>query len=114
MLAYPKPTKRKQNRLGYHPNPNRTPFQGRKKMPRTPQIIGVRFQPSDPLRYFDANGLRLAAGDRVVVETDGGEREGVVAIAPGQALRSDLRGPLNRALRRAADGGDADVRGGAD
>lgn len=82
-------------------------------MPHAPQIIGVRFQPSDPLRYFDADGLRLAPGDRVVVETDSGEREGVVAIAPGQALRSDLRGPLNRALRRAADGEGADRSGGA-
>jgi len=32
------------------------------------------------------------------VETDCGARQGRVAIAPGQVLHSDLRGPLDRVL----------------
>ena len=67
-------------------------------------LTGVQFKPSDKVQYFDANGLDLAVGERVVVETWDGEREGVVVIAPGQAIYSDLRGTLDRVVRRASDG----------
>lgn len=64
------------------------------------ELTGVRLAPYSKLQYFDANGISLAAGDRVVVETDEGEREGVVAIAPSQLLHSDLRGPLDPVIRK--------------
>lgn len=64
------------------------------------ELTGVRLAPYAKLQYFDANGISLAAGDHVVVETDEGEREGVVAIAPSQLLHSDLRGPLNPVIRK--------------
>ena len=65
-----------------------------------PKLTGVQFKPSDKVQFFDAGELRLVVGERVVVETRDGEREGVVAIAPDQALRSDLRGELNRVVRK--------------
>ena len=64
------------------------------------ELTGVRLTPYGKLQYFDASGVSLAAGDRVVVETDEGEREGVVAIAPAQLLHSDLRGDLNPVIRK--------------
>ena len=67
---------------------------------KLPTIIGVRFKPNDRVQYFDAVGIPLSTGDRVVVETDDGPREGRVAIAPGQVAHSDLRGPLSPALKR--------------
>lgn len=63
-------------------------------------IAGVQFKPSDKVQYFDANGIALTVGERVVVETWDGEREGVVVIAPEQVLRSDLRGPMSAVLRK--------------
>ncbi len=65
-----------------------------------PALTGVQFRPSDKVQYFDANGISLKVGDRVIVETCKGEREAVVVIAPDQVLRSDLRGPLNPVLRK--------------
>lgn len=64
------------------------------------ELTGVRLTLYGKLRYFDANGISLSAGDRVLVETDDGEREGVVAIAPAQLLHSDLRGHLNPVIRK--------------
>ena len=64
------------------------------------ELTGVRLSPYDKLQYFDANGIALSAGDSVLVETDAGEREGVVAIAPSQLLHSDLRGDLNPVIRK--------------
>ena len=63
-------------------------------------IIGVRFKRNDRVQYFDSAGISLSAGDRVVVETKDGPREGWVAIAPGQVAHSDLKGPLSPALKR--------------
>ena len=65
-----------------------------------PTLAGVQFKPSDKVQYFDANGIVLTVGERVVVETWDCEREGVVVIAPEQVLRSDLRGPLDLILRK--------------
>ena len=66
-------------------------------------IVGVRFTRDGRILYFDPADLDLAIGDRVILETDDGPREGWVAIAPSQVLHSDLRGPLNPVLRRADD-----------
>ena len=64
------------------------------------ELTGVRLTLYGKLQYFDANGISLSTGDRVLVETDDGEREGVVAIAPSQLLHSDLRGHLNPVIRK--------------
>ena len=57
-------------------------------------IVGVRFRPAGLVRYFDPGDEDLTVGDRVLVESDDGPREAVVAIAPAQVLYSDLRGEL--------------------
>lgn len=63
-------------------------------------LAGVQFKPSDKVQFFDASGIDLTVGERVVVETMDGEEEGVVVIAPEQVLRSDLRGPMNAVLQK--------------
>ena len=65
------------------------------------QLAGVRFEASGPVHYFDAGGIPLENGDRVLVETDGIPREGSVVIRPDQVLFSDLRGPMGRIIQKA-------------
>lgn len=67
------------------------------------QVVAVRFTRSGRVHYFDAAGLELAVGDRVVVEADDGPREAWVVMAPAQVFHSDLRGPLSPVLRKAND-----------
>ena len=69
--------------------------------PDMPAIVGVRFKRGGRIHFFDPANLDLAVGDRVVLETADGTREGSVAIAPSQVLHSDLRGPLDPVLRKA-------------
>ena len=71
-----------------------------REQPPDQVIVGVRFRPYGRVHYFDAAGLVLDVGDTVEVESDCGPRQGRVAIAPGQVLHSDLRGPLERVLGR--------------
>ena len=66
-------------------------------------MVGVRFRPSDKMQYFDSSGIELEAGDRVLVQTTEGVREGVIAIAPGQVVFSDLRGPMDAVIQKADD-----------
>lgn len=66
-------------------------------------MVGVRFRPSDKMQYFDSSGIELEAGDRVLVQTPEGVREGVIAIAPGHVVFSDLRGPMDAVIQRADD-----------
>ena len=63
-------------------------------------VLGVRFKSAGRVHYFDPGDQDLAVGDRVVVETEEGPREGVVVIAPHQVFFSELRGPLPAALHR--------------
>ena len=64
-------------------------------------LAGVRFESSGAVHYFDAGGIALETGDRVLVETDGFTREGSVVIRPDQVLFSDLRGPMGRVIQKA-------------
>ena len=64
-------------------------------------LTGVRFDASGPVRYFDAGDIQVETGDRVLVETDVGPREGAVVIRPDQVLFSDLRGPMGRVIQKA-------------
>ena len=63
-------------------------------------VVGVRFSPAGLVHYFDPGDEDFTVGDRVLVESDGGSREAVVAIAPAQVLYSDLRGELAPLLRK--------------
>ena len=62
-------------------------------------IVGVRFKRGGRVHYCDPANLDLSVGDRVIVETEEGPREGQVVIAPGQVLGSELRGPMDPVLR---------------
>ena len=75
-----------------------------------PGLVGVRFGRTGPVRYFDPRGLDLSVGDRVMVETDDGDRPGTVVIAPGQVLYSALRGPLAPVLQLLPDDEEAEAR----
>ena len=71
----------------------------------TVNIVGVRFMPAGRVRYFDPGEQDLDVDDRVVVETEGGPREAIVAIAPRQVLFSELRGPLEPVLHKVDSAG---------
>ena len=65
-----------------------------------PALTGVKFTSYGRISYCDPNGVDLKVGDRVLVETDDGPKEGEVAIAPDQVIHSDLRGPMFPVLRK--------------
>ena len=61
-------------------------------------IVGVRFTPYSRVYYYDDNGISVSFSDRVLVESEDGEREAMVIIGSDQIARSRLTGALPRVL----------------
>ncbi|MBA3501094.1 MAG: hypothetical protein H0T65_12005, partial [Deltaproteobacteria bacterium] len=72
-------------------------------------VVGVRFMPGGRLSWFDAGDSDYAVGDRVLVDSDRGQRLGVIGTPPARRATRD-RG-LRRVVRRA---NDHDMRGERD
>lgn len=63
------------------------------------EIVGVRFQNSGKVYYFDPNGLTLPMGVQVVVETSRGLEIGTISI-PNRKVESDtVVSPLKSVIR---------------
>lgn len=61
-------------------------------------VVGVRFRPNGRIAYYDPGVLRLAVGDRVVVETSRGHTLATVATMP---LRRPVAGRPPRIVKKA-------------
>ena len=59
-------------------------------------IVGVRFSPSGKVHFYDDNGICVEFADRVMVETERGDKEASIAIGSCQVAHSDLNAPLPR------------------
>ncbi len=68
-----------------------------------PSLVGIRFNISDDVLYFDSGEFDLDVGDEVIVDSDQGPREGFVVIGTRQVLFSELRGPMPAVLQRVGD-----------
>ena len=67
---------------------------------RQTNVVGVRFRPTGRVHYFAPGDIDLAVGDRVLVQTGDGPREGQVVIVPMQVLFSEVRGRLAPVLEK--------------
>lgn len=74
----------------------------------TSRVAGVRFRNAGKIFYFHTAGMRLEAGEFVVVETTRGPEVAKVVIAPGQVVINELNmAELKPILRLATE---ADIR----
>ena len=61
-------------------------------------IVGVRFKPYGRVHYYDDDGIPLSFADKVLVESDDGDREASVVIGSDQTVHTRLAGALPRVL----------------
>lgn len=66
--------------------------------PHSPAVVGVQFQPAGHVHDYDAGGLDLARGERVVVEVQRATALATIARPPRPA---DVDADVPRVLRRA-------------
>ena len=67
------------------------------------RIVGVKFNHTCKVYYFDPKGEDFKAGDGVIVETARGVEYGVVAIAPREVDDDKVFQPLKPIMRRATE-----------
>jgi len=65
------------------------------------KVVGVSFEGSDKVYYFDNNKLTLAKDDYVIVETERGMQFGKVMIDPTEIDEKDLGKGLKPVIRKA-------------
>ena len=65
------------------------------------KVVGVSFEGSDKVYYFDNNKLTLAKEDYVIVETERGMQFGKVMIDPTEIDEKDLGKGLKPVIRKA-------------
>ena len=67
----------------------------------TVSVVGVKFRPTGAIHQFDAGGLALRCGDRVVVKSDRGTSLGTVTGAPEPIPATSLSAGLPRIIKKA-------------
>lgn len=66
------------------------------------EIVGVNFREAGKIYFFSPDGLTLAVGDRVIVETARGVELGTVKIANKTVLSTEIISPLKPVTRVAS------------
>lgn len=67
------------------------------------EIIGVKFKSVGKVYYFSPNGLELALGDKVIVETARGIECGEVSLALKEISDDEINSPLKSVIRKATE-----------
>ncbi len=62
-------------------------------------VVGVALKKAGKVYYFDSQNLKLAPGDKVIVETVRGSEFGEVVAPPRELPEDELVSPLKRVLR---------------
>ena len=74
-------------------------------LPESVEIVGINFREAGKIYYFSPDGLKVKAGDKVIVETSRGIEMGTVKIENKAVSSSEIVTPL-KAITRIATAAD--------
>lgn len=67
------------------------------------EVVGVKFESSNRLYFFDTNSLKINKGDKVIVDTEKGMQFGIVSSELKKMNEKDLPSNLKKVVRLATD-----------
>ena len=70
--------------------------------PELVSVVDIQFRPGQKVYFFDPDGITLAQGDHVIIDTARGEEYGVCASGIHRIRQKDVVAPLRKVLRRAS------------
>lgn len=70
--------------------------------PELVSVVDIQFRPGQKVYFFDPDGITLAQGDHVIVDTARGEEYGVCASGIHRIRQKDVVAPLRKVLRKAS------------
>ncbi len=73
--------------------------QGEQKLSGMISVVDIRFRNNAKTYFFDPDGLQLAAGDHVIIDTARGDEYGICAGGNHEVSASEIVPPLRKVLR---------------
>ena len=73
------------------------------ELPREHEVVDIQFRPGQKIYFFDPAGLKLKAGDHVIIDTARGMEYGYVTGGNHKIARKDIVAPLRQVIRIAND-----------
>ena len=70
--------------------------------PELVSVVDIQFRPGQKVYFFDPDGITLAQGDHVIIDTARGEEYGDCASGIHRIRQKDVVAPLRKVLRRAS------------
>ena len=70
--------------------------------PELVSVVDIQFRPGQKVYFFDPDGLTLAQGDHVIIDTARGEEYGTCASGIHRIRQKDVVAPLRKVLRKAS------------
>jgi cell fate regulator YaaT (PSP1 superfamily) len=67
----------------------------------TVEVVDIQFRPGQKVYFFSPNGLKLQAGEHVIIDTARGAEFGICAGGNHKIPQKDVVTPLRNVLRRA-------------
>ena len=67
------------------------------------EVVDIQFRPGQKIYFFDPAGLKLKAGDHVIIDTSRGMEYGYVTGGNHKIARKDIVAPLRQVIRIAND-----------
>ena len=72
-------------------------------LPQEHEVVDIQFRPGQKIYFFDPAGLKLKAGDHVIIDTARGMEYGYVTGGNHKISRKDIVAPLRQVIRVAND-----------
>ena len=72
-------------------------------LPQEHEVVDIQFRPGQKIYFFDPAGLKLKAGDHVIIDTSRGMEYGYVTAGNHKIARKDIVAPLRQVIRIAND-----------
>ncbi|MBR5022608.1 MAG: hypothetical protein IKY18_05365 [Oscillospiraceae bacterium] len=72
-------------------------------LPQEHEVVDIQFRPGQKIYFFDPAGLKLKAGDHVIIDTARGMEYGYVTGGNHKIARKDIVAPLRQVIRIAND-----------
>ncbi len=72
-------------------------------LPQEHEVVDIQFRPGQKIYFFDPAGLKLKAGDHVIIDTARGMEYGYCTAGNHKIARKDIVAPLRRVIRIAND-----------
>ena len=70
-------------------------------LPETVEVVDIQFRPGQKIYYFDPAGIRVSAGDYVIIDTARGAEYGLCTAGNHKISKKDVVAPLRSVLRLA-------------